>query len=92
MVVLAQSGFTTSLAWWAHLRVEGNSVMLANSSEEGLPDPCLVVAELSSDAEAKARFRTLNERILLKARTFDARDWAGLARDHTTEGSAEGGR
>jgi hypothetical protein len=92
LVLTTQSGLTTSLSWWAHMRVEGDSVVLASSSDDGWPDSSLVIAELSSDSEAKALFRTLNERILLKARTFDARDWPAPIRSQTSDDSAEEGR
>ncbi len=76
MVIITESGTATSLAWWASLRVEGKSVVVATSPES---NSSLVVAALPSEAEAKAMFTAINQRMLLKARRFDAREWSDSA-------------
>jgi hypothetical protein len=89
MVIITESGTATSLGWWASLRVEGKSVVVTTSSET---DSLLVVAAFPSEAEAKAMFTAINQRISLKARRFDARECAGLIcheANDTQEGSGE---
>lgn len=78
LIVVTESGLTTSASWWANCRVEGNNVVLSGSHEGGWPETNLIVAEHRSEAEARALFRKLNDRILLGAQWFDARDRAGL--------------
>jgi hypothetical protein len=90
MLVIMQSGLATSLSRWAHMRVEGDLVVLLGPSKEGGPGSSLVVAELRSEGEAQAMFRTINQRILLKARRFDACDWPGLIRRGATHATREG--
>jgi len=82
MVVATQSGLMTSLSCWAHMRVEGDSVVLASSSDESWPASTLVVVAFPSEEEAKAMFDRISQRIQFKARTFDARDWPGMIRSH----------
>jgi hypothetical protein len=90
MVVITEAGMATCLGWWAQLRVEGKSVVVATSPEERWPESSLVVAELRSEGEAQAMFRSINQRILLKARTFDSREWPGSIRREGND--AAGGR
>jgi hypothetical protein len=92
MLVITQSRLTTSLSWWTTRRVEGNSVVLASSSDEGWPEANLIVAEHRSEVEAKEFFCKLNDRILRGAGWFDARNWPDLIRQgetDTKEGSGE---
>ena len=91
LVLVAQSGLRTSLSWWANMRVEVDAVVLSSSSKEGWPDSSLVVAELRSEEEARAMFGTISQRILLKARAFDARDWPPPIRSQSPEAAAEDG-
>ncbi len=86
MVLITESGTATSLAWWASLRVDGKSVVVATFSKT---DSSLVVAARPSEAEAKAMFNAINQRILLKARTFDARGWSNSTRSQAPDDSAE---
>ena len=79
MVVITTSGIVTRLDWWSTMKVDGRSIVL---TPVGDPDPeaVLVVASLSSEAEARALFRTVNDRITLGAGTFDVGDWPPLGR------------
>ena len=91
LLVTTHLGLRTSLSWWANMRVEVDAVVLSSPSKEGWPDSSLVVAELSSEGEARAMFGTISQRILLKARTFDARDWPPPIRSQSPEAAAEDG-
>jgi hypothetical protein len=89
LTVVTEAGIATSTKWWANIRVEGSSVVLSSSYEYGWPDANLVVAELASMRAAKEMFRTIQDRIALKVRRFDASEWSEHAR-RDPDNSAEG--
>lgn len=90
LMIVTAAGIPTSLAWWSRLRVEGQAVVLdAIVGDDESSGDSLVVAEVRSEGEAQAMFRTINQRLRDGASKFDARDWPGLVRDASDE-SAEG--
>lgn len=91
LVVVTSSNVATSITWWGICRIDGKSVVLSSSAEDDASQADLVVAELRSEAEAGAFYRTLTQRARLKARIFSAAEWPGLVRDHGPDDSAEGG-
>ena len=78
--MMTEGGTATSTKWWANIRVEGSSVILSSSHDDGWPDANLVVAELASMRAAKEMFRAIQDRIALKVRRFDASEWSEHAR------------
>lgn len=90
LVVVTSAGVPTSLAWWSRIRVDGHSLLLdAIVAEDDLSSDSLVVAEVRSEGEAQAMFRTINERLRDGASRFDARDWPGLVRADVDDASVE---
>ncbi|MDP9225672.1 MAG: hypothetical protein M3P18_17895 [Actinomycetota bacterium] len=81
MIVITSSSVVTCLGWWEKFSVEGNAVVLSSPSAMESDGANLVVAEVRSEAEAGALFRTINHRIVLGARRFDVLDeWPGSIR------------
>ena len=78
LIVVTWDGQVTCLSWWDKLGVAGCRVVLWGPFNDGVPENSLVVAELRSVGEAKAFYRTLNDRILLEAKAFDAPEWPSL--------------
>ena len=74
LLVVVESGVATSLDWWSQLKVSGDAVILQVTPDEG-PTHELMVAQLGALAEAQDMFAAINERVLLRARCFDVRDW-----------------
>jgi hypothetical protein len=80
MIVITQSGLGTSVSWWRHMHVDGDSLVLLGTAEWDSP---VVVAQLPSEDDARKLFDVVSQRIALKARRFDARDWSALIRSQT---------
>ena len=91
LTVMTEAGIATSTAWWAHVRIEGRSVVLSSSHDDGWPDHSLVVAQLASVSAARALFDIIKERRAVGARKFDAAAWPGLVSRYNSDDSAGGG-
>jgi hypothetical protein len=94
LVVITQSGLGTSLFWWRHMHVDGDSLVLLATTEEC---SSVVVAQRPSEDDARELFDVVSQRIALKARRFDARESDFVSRNvaqerspHVHEGSKEG--